>query len=181
MKPKSTIELVRKAVRGNRKAYGELISEYQVYLYKTAYLYTKNESDALDAVQDCVTNGMLAITKLREPRYFKTWITRILINSIYKNNTKKAPLISFDDYHDLASEEFPSIEEHLDLYEAIDSLRPVYKSVIILYYFQDMKIKEIAYAMNLPEGSVKAYLSRAKKELRNYLEEDHKYETATQL
>lgn len=44
-----------------------------------------------------------------------------------------------------------------------------------------MKIKEISYAMNLPEGSVKAYLFRAKKELRDYLEEDYKYETATQL
>lgn len=181
MKSKSTLELVKKAVRGNTKAYGELVSEYQIYLYKTAYLYTKNEADALDAVQDCVTSGMLSISKLREPKYFKTWLTRILIHSIYRSNAKKSPIISFEDYYDNNAEDFPPIEENLDLYEAIDSLRPAYKSVIILYYFQDMKIKEISYAMNLPEGSVKAYLFRAKKELRDYLEEDYKYETATQL
>lgn len=107
MKSKSTLELVKKAVKGNTKAYGELVSEYQVYLYKTAYLYTKNEADALDAVQDCVTSGMLNISKLKEPKYFKTWLTRILIHSIYKNSSKKSPIISFEDYYDSNAEEFP--------------------------------------------------------------------------
>lgn len=69
---KDTIKLVRKAIKGNMAAYGELIAEYQVYLYKTAFLYVKNEADALDAVQECVTRGLLGIEKLREPQYFKT-------------------------------------------------------------------------------------------------------------
>lgn len=64
-----TIRLVKKAIKGNKSAYGELIAEYQVYLYKTAFLYVKNEADALDAVQECVTRGLLAIGKLREPEW----------------------------------------------------------------------------------------------------------------
>lgn len=71
-----TIKLVKRAIKGNMDAYGKLIAEYQIYLYKTAFLYVKNEADSLDAVQECVIKGMLGIEKLREPRYFKTWITR---------------------------------------------------------------------------------------------------------
>ena len=66
-----TIKLVKRAIKGNMDAYGKLIAEYQIYLYKTAFLYVKNEADSLDAVQECVIKGMLGIEKLREPRYFK--------------------------------------------------------------------------------------------------------------
>ena len=62
-----------------------------------------------------------------------------------------------------------SIEEKTDLYDAIDQLPPVYKTVVILQYFEGMKIMEIAQVMNIPAGSVKAYLFRAKEALRNQL------------
>ena len=62
------------------------------------------------------------------------------------------------------------IEEKVDLYDAIDSLKEQYKTVVILFYFQELKIREIARIMNIPEGSVKVYLYRAKKQLRRQLE-----------
>lgn len=164
---KDTIKLVRKAIKGNMAAYGELIAEYQVYLYKTAFLYVKNEADALDAVQECVTRGLLGIEKLREPQYFKTWITRILINCI-RQDKKKAPTISLDEYVETGVENY-LIEEKVDLYDAIDSLNDQYKTVVILFYFQELKIREISQILDIPEGSVKASLSRAKKQLRKWL------------
>ena len=66
------------------------------------------------------------------------------------------------------------IEEKVDLYDAIDSLKEQYKTVVILFYFQELKIKEIARIMEIPEGSVKAYLYRAKKQLRRWLEGEQK-------
>lgn len=72
--------LARKAIRGNCDAYGQLIHACQNYLYRIAFLYTKNEDDALDVVQDCILKAYESIGKLRKPEYFKTWITRILIN-----------------------------------------------------------------------------------------------------
>lgn len=162
-----TIRLVRKAIKGNMTAYGELIAEYQVYLYKTAFLYVKNEADALDAVQECVTKGMLGIEKLREPRYFKTWITKILINCI-RQDRKKAQTISLDEYVETGIENY-MIEEKVDLYDAIDSLSGQYKAVVILFYFQELKIREISQILDIPEGSVKADLYRAKKQLRKWL------------
>ena len=165
-----TTKLVKKAIRGSKSAYGELIAASQIYLYKTAFLYVKNEADALDAVQECVTRGMIAIEKLKEPRYFKTWITRILLNCIWQDK-KKTPTVSLDEYMEKTTTDY-LIEEKVDLYDAIDSLNDQYKTAVILFYFQELKIKEIAQIMDIPEGSVKADLYRAKKQLRKWLTED---------
>ena len=167
-----TIQLVKKAVRGSKSAYGELIAEYQVYLYKTAFLYVKNEADSLDAVQECVMRGLLAIGKLKEPQYFKTWITRILLNCIWQGK-KQTQTVALEEYREKGVENY-LIEEKVDLYDAIDSLKEQYKTVVILFYFQELKIKEIARIMEIPEGSVKAYLYRAKKQLRRWLEGEQK-------
>ena len=165
-----TTRLVGKAIKGSKAAYGELIAQYQVYLYKTAFLYVKNEADSLDAVQECVTRGLLGIEKLKEPKYFKTWITRILLNCIWQDQ-KRMQTVSLDEYREKGVENY-LIEEKVDLYDAIDSLKEQYKTVVILFYFQELKIKEIAQIMDIPEGSVKVYLYRAKKQMRRWLGAD---------
>ncbi|MCM1124667.1 MAG: sigma-70 family RNA polymerase sigma factor [Eubacterium sp.] len=172
MKNTVSLKLVEKAAKGNKEAFGELIIMHQEYLYKLAYLYTKNEQDALDAVQECAMRAMISMDKLREPQYFKTWITRILINSIYKAQKKCRHDSPFEAYHEAMSEQPLSIEEKTDLYDAIDLLPTTYKTVVILQYFEGMKLKDIAQVMNVPEGSVKAYLFRAREMLRNRLEDD---------
>ena len=170
MKNTVSLKLVEKAAKGNREAFGELIIMHQEYLYKLAYMYTKNEQDALDAVQECAMRAMISMDKLREPQYFKTWITRILINSIYRAQQKYRNSSPFEDYNEAAPEQPLSIEEKTDLYDALDLLPPMYKTVVILQYFHGMKIKDIAEVMNIPQGSVKAYLHRAKELLRRQLD-----------
>lgn len=173
MEKKVSLRLVERAVKGNTDAFGELIAQHQTYLYKLAFMYTKNEQDALDSVQECAMRAMISMDKLREPEYFKTWITRILINCIYQANGKNKKHAVFEEYKEAACDEMLSIEERTDLYDAIDLLPPVYKTVIILKYFQGMKIKEISAVMDIPVGSVKGYLSRAKSVLRDLLKEDN--------
>ena len=99
MDEKVSLKLVEKAAKGNRQAFGELIMLHQEYLYKTAFMYTKNEQDSLDAVQDCAMRAMISMDKLREPKYFKTWITRILINSIYQAQRKNGKYYAFEEYN----------------------------------------------------------------------------------
>ena len=77
----------------------------------------KNEQDALDAVQNCVMKGMVAIEKLREPAFFKTWLTKILINNIYREKEKSVPIISLEEYQEKATESTCSMEERIDLYQ----------------------------------------------------------------
>ena len=114
--------------------------------------------------------AMISMDKLREPEYFKTWITRILINSIYLEQKKNRRNSSFEKYSETVSKQLLSIEEKTDLYDAIDLLPPVYKTVVVLKYFQEMKIKDIAQVMDIPVGSVKAYLFRAKEALKDQLQ-----------
>lgn len=65
-------------------------------------------------------------------------------------------------------------EEKLDLYQAIDLLPEKHRTVVILKYFEDMKISDIAYVMAIPEGSVKAYLHRAKENLKQEFGRTHR-------
>jgi len=169
-------KLVLKAIKGNRKAYGQLIHMHKDYLYRTAYLYLKNEDSALDIVQDCILKGFQTIKNLRQPEYFRTWLTRILINLAKASFKKNVSFTPIDTIEDIASESTSSIEEKWDLYDAIELLPENYRTIVILKYFNDLKISEIASTMDIPEGSVKAYLSRAKQELRLCLKEDYIYD-----
>ena len=75
-------ELVEEAQRGSDKAFEELINIYKEYLYKMSFLYVKNEHDALDIYQETVYKAYINIRKLKNSRFFKTWITKILINNV---------------------------------------------------------------------------------------------------
>ncbi|MCM1494854.1 MAG: sigma-70 family RNA polymerase sigma factor [Bacteroides sp.] len=176
MDDKQIERLTVKAARGNAKAYGQLIEYYKEYLYRTAWLSMKDEEQALDVVGECILRGFRFIHTLKNPGYFKTWITRILLNAIQDYYGKNPKLESTEELYIAAPEASISSEEKMDLYQAIDRLPEKYKTVIVLKYFDEMKVSEIAYVMDIPEGSVKAYLSRARGELRKLLKEEYLYE-----
>lgn len=164
---------VRRAMRGSVEAYGILIEEQKEYLYRMAYLYAGNEDAALEIVQETVLRAFRSIRKLREPGLFRSWITRILINvskDYYKREMR---------YEAAAGTEAPqeengvSAEERLDLYRAIGSLPEKYRTVVILRYFDELKLDEIAYITGIPRGTVSAWLTRARQELRNSLKEGY--------
>lgn len=165
-----------KAIHGNAEAYGELIQYYKEYLYRTAMLSVKNQEIALDIVSECILSGFRSIHSLKNPDYFKTWITRVLRNTIADYYRREHYSESMDEMQIAVDESIVSSEEKLDLYQAIDLLSEKYKTVIILKYFDELKISEIAYVMDIPEGSVKAYLNRARAELKRLLVEEDIYE-----
>ena len=75
-------KLVQQAQNGCDESFEKLINSYKEYLYKTAFLYVKNEHDALDIYQETVYKAYINIQKLRNTKFFKTWIIKILINDI---------------------------------------------------------------------------------------------------
>lgn len=174
---KDTLLLVKRAIHGNVNAYGSLITQYQDYMYQVAFLYVKNEDLALEAVSECILQAFQSIHTLKKPEYFKTWLTRILIRCATDIFRQQLPVSPMDTVQVSTPKPDISSEEKWDLYDAIDVLPERYRTVIILKYFSDMTVCEIAEAMNIPEGSVKAYLNRARKELRTCLKEDYFYAT----
>lgn len=136
---------IKKAKKGNDRVFQELIEEEKNKLYRIAYLYVKNEDDALDIVQETVYKAYISIKNLKNINYFSTWITRILINSALDFIKKKSRIIPIDEFSHL-----PNIEEHehemedsIDLVEAIERLNEPYKTVIILRYYKDFTIFKV--------------------------------------
>ncbi|MFC9600992.1 sigma-70 family RNA polymerase sigma factor [Peribacillus butanolivorans] len=163
---------IKKAKRGNEKAFQELIQDEKNKLFRMAYLYVKNEDDALDIVQDTIYKAFISIKQLKDPHYFTTWISRILINTaldFIKKNNRMIPFSDFDGYH---NDENLLIEEKLDLVEAIERLEVQNKTVIIFRYYKDLSIKQIAEILKCPEGTVKTRLHRAINQLKSDLKEE---------
>ena len=161
-----------KSIKTNCASFDKLLLQYKSYLYKVAYTYVKDKQVALDILQETSFKAWLNIHTLKDEEKFKPWITKILVNTALNYIKKESKVIYMEDENSIIySEKSISIEEKLDLYDAIDLLKPKYKTVIILKYFDDMKIEDISYVLNIPENTVKSHLKRAKESLSSILKE----------
>lgn len=168
------IRLIKESMKGNKESFGILIKNNKEYLYKMAFLYVKDEQDAIEVIHETVYRAFLNIEKLKKAKFFNTWITRILINVSIDFLKKKEKNEILDESTPIKKERCEiSTEEKLDLYNAIDLLNDNYKTVIIMMYFNDMKIKDISKVMETPENTVKTYLRRAKQALGEILKEGY--------
>ena len=168
------IKLIKESIKGNKESFGILIKNNKEYLYKMAFLYVKDEQDALEVIHETVYRAFLNIEKLKKAKFFNTWITRILINVSIDFLKKKGKNEMLDESTPIIKEKCEiSTEEKLDLYNAIDLLNDNYKTVIIMMYFNDMKIKDISKVMETPENTVKTYLRRAKQALGEVVKEGY--------
>lgn len=126
-------------------------------LYRTAFLYLGSESTALDAVDETIYRGYKSLKKLRQPEYFETWMTRILINECKKELRHRKREQSLDTLPETAVEEF----NLLPLKEAILRLPQELKEVIILRYFSDFTLAETAQSLEIPQGTIVTRQRRA--------------------
>ncbi|MBT2757444.1 sigma-70 family RNA polymerase sigma factor [Mesobacillus foraminis] len=163
---------INKAKKGNEKAFQELIQNEKNKLFRMAYLYVKNEGDALDIVQETIYKAFISIKQLNEPSYFSTWLSRILINTALDFIKKSNRILTLSDIEVAGNDQSFRIEEKLDLVAAIRQLEVQYKTVIILRYYKDLSIKQIAEILHCPEGTVKTRIHRAIKQLKSYLSEE---------
>lgn len=146
------------------------MSNIQKKLYNTAKYILINESDVSDAISNTIMKAYENYHKLRSKDKFNSWIMKIMINESYKilKNNKKNNL--FVSQYDLVSNHYE--DNYIDLISAINSLEFKFKSVIVLFYYDDMDINTISYVLNLPKGTVKSRLYRAKKKLKEIMELD---------
>lgn len=159
---------------GNPEAFERLINSVKTKLYKTGMAILKNDDDTCDAIQETLLSAYKNIGSLQNEEYFATWITRILINKCYDiiRKNKKITTINKElevsenaSYYDVYSEE-SSVERTLNM---IDS---DLKVVAVLYYYDDFSVKEIAEIINIPEGTVKSRLSRAREKMYEILKKE---------
>ena len=137
-------------------------------LYRTALLYLGSEPAAVDAVDEAVYKGFLARKKLREPQFFSTWLTRILINVCNQELRRRKRETAVEVLPETAVEEFDT----LPLKEAVERLPQDIRAVIVLRYFTGLTLAETARALDLPAGTVSTRQRKGLHLLRLELEED---------
>lgn len=157
-----------------RETLTNYIKENQEKFYRIALTYSKNEDAALDIVQEAIVKALNNINKLKKEEYVKTWFYRILINECLQH-IKKSKRISIYEFLDIESQiewnDDISINE-IDMYKYIESLDSKLKTVIILRYFEDMKIEEIAKITKTNVNTVKSRLYKALQVLKKYIDND---------
>lgn len=157
-------DLVNQAIQGDREAFIRLIRDIENSLYNTAKSMLRKEEDVADAIQETILNAYKSVHTLREPRYFKTWLFRILINEC---NTMLSRRSLSTTYAEVPSEkrEHSSPYDEVDMREAVDRLEESKRIVVVLHYFEDLSLRQVADALNISESAVKMRLNRARQEL----------------
>lgn len=165
------VELIKKSKSGNSSAFSNLIKFYEKDLYRVAIAMVKNNDDALDCIQDTILSAYKNIHKLNNEIYFKTWLIKILINNCNNCLCKRKKTISL-----FYNKEESSYEENfngIDLKDAVGRLDRDLRILVILYYYEDLSVKEISDSLKIPEGTVKSRLSRARTRLKSILIDDN--------
>lgn len=137
-------------------------------LYRTALLYLGSETAAVDAVDEAVYKGYVARRKLRQPEFFATWLTRILINVCNNELRRRKRETAVAELPETAAEEFDS----LPLKDAVERLPQDLRAVIVLRYFTGLTLAETAAALEVPPGTVSTRQRKGLSLLRLELEED---------
>jgi RNA polymerase sigma-70 factor (ECF subfamily) len=145
----------------------EYVIENKEKHYRIAYSYVKNADDALDIVQESIIKAMVSLNTLKNREYLKTWFYRILINCSLDFIRKQKKVITLDN-EILYSyvNEFDDTYADIDLHRALDELPDIYRSIIILRFFEDLKIEEIAEILNENVNTVKTRLYKSLDKLR---------------
>ena len=165
--------LVNKVKTGDLQAFDELYSLTYKKVYFLALSILKNKSMAEDATQEVFIKSLKSIDQLKNPKLFLSWINKITynycMNEFYKlkdiehNNIDNVfPMISCRCKYNDPLENCILKENFEELINLIGQLTQIQSTVLVLRYFEGLKISEIAY---VPEGTVKSRLSKAKKKL----------------
>ena len=181
-------DLVKRAQRGDLKAYDELVKRYQQRIYATLYHMTGNHEDANDLAQDAFIKAYAALKSFKGGSTFYTWLYRIAVNktiNFLKQRKNKFHLslndIDFNAEHDpdlmaLISDKTPTRDVALaelqkKLNEALLKLSEPHRMVVVLHDVQGLSHDEIAEIMGCNIGTVRSRLFYARQQMQGYLTE----------
>jgi RNA polymerase sigma-70 factor (ECF subfamily) len=173
-------ELVKRAQIGETVAFKTLVERHQRAIYNLCYRMLKGAEDAKDATQETFFKAYRALKEFRHESRFQTWLYRIAthecLNRLRDPNSLSLNEMQEDDEEIQIADSAPSPLELIErkevqsmIHQAIDALPHPYRLAITLYHLNELSYEEIAQAMNVPIGTVKTYLFRARAALKSKL------------
>ncbi|RPJ18538.1 MAG: sigma-70 family RNA polymerase sigma factor [Chloroflexi bacterium] len=180
--PDTEPHLIQRAQKGDQEAFAALVTEHQRYVFNLALRVLKDEEEALDLAQETFVRAWTALPNFRGGSKFRTWLYRIVTNLCYNRlpNLRRslndlgddviAGIPETDITFDNPARGLESRELRSYLHKAIDGLDENYRLLVSLRYQNELSYEEIAGMLNLPLGTVKTGLFRAKEQLRRTLE-----------
>lgn len=157
--------------RSNRKLIEEVILENYNQYYRLAYSYVHNEEDAGDIVQNGAYKALRNEQTLKNPEYAATWVYRIMLNECFRY-VKQPRHLSYEAVQEETGAEAGYQEDNyvnIDLQRALDTLQDKDKAIVILRYFEDKKLEEIAEILDENVNTIKSRLYRSMKKLKSAL------------
>lgn len=162
--------IIKKAIQGDDNSFNSLVNPYIKQAHQTAYLLLHDYALAQDAVQEALIQIHSSLKRFDPNKAsLKTWINCIVVNCSLKQKSKQRFTLKLQDnyeYNHNPEKEYMLKEEEQFLIDMVKTLKEKYQTVIVLHYFQELSISEIALTLNIREGTVKSRLYNARKKLK---------------
>lgn len=156
----------------HEEVFVQFIRENKERFYLLAYSYTKNEQDALDIVQDSIQKAMIALNNMEKVDYMKSWFYKIVVRTAidFLRKHKRLQITDDETLHYLTPAQEDKYE-NVDLKHALAELPQMYSEIIILHYFEDLKIADVADILGIKLSTTKSHLYKALKILKIQLQD----------
>lgn len=157
----------------------EKIRTYQGSMYALAYGILRNQQDAEDAISESIVRAFSNLSTLKRAETFKPWLLKILHNTCLEMLRKKHITVDIEEQYDLKdSFSYQDVNTKLVLRQAVSQLKQPYRTTVILYYYENLSLQEIADVTGITVMAAKTQLSRARNMLKKTLHmEDFYYES----
>ena len=158
-----------------REEFAAAVTEHSRRMFRAAKAVLDSDADAEDAVGQAVLQAWQSLDKLRDKNAARPWLVKIAVNCAYAQRRKLGRVVYLEDVDvEPASVDPPRCG---GLWEAVCALPPERRAAVVLFYYEDMTVEEIAKALRVPQGTVKSRLSRARKQLKEMFCEEGDYGT----
>lgn len=176
----SEVELVKRMQLGDAEAFDRIFERYNHKLLRMAYLISGNYADSEDIVQEAFVTCYCNCKSLKDCSSFSSWLYRILTRTAWryaKKRRQEEPTEVLYEHGEPESGNLPlevvlRNEEQSLIYAAVNQLEMKQRTVIVLYYFNQLSTKEIGRVMGCMEGTVKSRLYTARKNLEQSIKEE---------
>ncbi|MDH6372657.1 RNA polymerase sigma factor (sigma-70 family) [Paenibacillus sp. PastF-3] len=156
---------IKKAQKGDHEAFTRLFRQLESQLYRLAKTILLKDEDCADALQETTLKVYKGLTNLKQPKFFKTWVIRILINECNQLLRMRERTIAVAEIPEEPVDSYVHFEDsgNVDLQSFINQLDESLRLAIVLFYYDDLSIKQIADVLDISEGAVRARLHRARR------------------